>query len=73
MNNMLGSGISKGVQSGADKEAAPAGVYDAVYVEPGKRIEVHITKQLDIDYDKKGWRRHIDVEPIFSRSGLNHF
>lgn len=70
MNNMLGSGISKGVQSGADALAQrQQGAYDAVYVEPGKRIEVHITKQLDIDYDKKGRKvSHVMMSSRYSGS-----
>jgi integrating conjugative element protein (TIGR03752 family) len=55
MNFMLGKGIGKGVQSGADALAQrQQGAYDAVYVAPGKTVAIHITSEIDIDYDKKG-------------------
>lgn len=55
MKFAAGKGIGKGVQSGADVLAQrQQGAYDAIYVAPGARVELHITKELDIDYDKKG-------------------
>lgn len=65
---MFGKGISKGVQSGADALAQrQQGAYDAIYVQPGSRVEIHITKQLDIDYDKKG--RKVSYVQANSRYG----
>ncbi|WP_279473517.1 TIGR03752 family integrating conjugative element protein [Aeromonas caviae] len=55
INYMLGKGIGKGVQSGSEALAErQQGAYDAVYVPPGTRVEIHLTSQIDIDYDKKG-------------------
>jgi integrating conjugative element protein (TIGR03752 family) len=55
MKFAAGKGIGKGVQSGADVLAQrQQGAYDAIYVAPGARVELHITKEVDIDYDKKG-------------------
>ena len=30
--------------------------FDAIYVDPGARVSLHITEQLDIDYDPNGRR-----------------
>ncbi|ASI21455.1 TIGR03752 family integrating conjugative element protein (plasmid) [Aeromonas media] len=63
INYMLGKGIGKGVQSGSDALAErQQGAYDAVYVPPGTRVEIHLTSQIDIDYDKKG-RKVSHVQP----------
>jgi ferric-dicitrate binding protein FerR (iron transport regulator) len=60
---MLGKGVGKGVQSGSDALAErQQGAYDAVYVPPGTRVEIHLTSQIDIDYDKKG-RKVSHVQP----------
>ena len=32
--------------------------FDAIYVAPGVRVSLHITEQLDIDYDPNGRRTH---------------
>ena len=65
---MFGKGLSKGVQSGADALAQrQQGAYDAIYVQPGSKVEIHITKQLDIDYDKKG--RKVSYVQASSRYG----
>lgn len=63
INYMLGKGVGKGVQSGSDALAErQQGAYDAVYVPPGTRVEIHLTSQIDIDYDKKG-RKVSHVQP----------
>lgn len=55
MKYMAGKGIGAGVQSGANALAErQQGAYDAVYVPPGTKVEIHLTSQIDIDYDKKG-------------------
>lgn len=55
MKYMAGKALGAGVQSGSDVLAQrQQGAYDAIYVQPGAKLEIHITKQLEIDYDKKG-------------------
>lgn len=68
MKFAAGKGIGKGVQSGADVLAQrQQGAYDAIYVAPGARVELHITKELDIDYDKKGRKvSHVMQPSLFS-------
>lgn len=64
MRYMLGKGVGAGVQSGSDALAQrQQGAYDAVYVAPGSRVEIHLTSQLNIDYDKKG-RKVSHVQPV---------
>lgn len=74
MNYMAGKGLGAGVQSGADVLAArQQGAYDAVYVGPGASLEIHITQQLEIDYDKKGRKvSHVQsVSRYSSNRGLD--
>lgn len=47
--------LSSGIEEGADwLDQRQANSFDAIYVEPGTELAVHITEQLKIDYDPNG-------------------
>lgn len=74
MSYMAGKGLGTGIQSGADVlTARQQGAYDAVYVGPGALLEIHITQQIEIDYDKKGRKvSHVQtVSRYSSNRGLD--
>ncbi|MFJ5483506.1 TIGR03752 family integrating conjugative element protein [Pectobacterium actinidiae] len=52
---VMGKAISGGMQETVDWVKARYGqTFDAVYVPPGMKVAVHITRQLAIDYEEKG-------------------
>ncbi|CNL42345.1 TIGR03752 family integrating conjugative element protein [Yersinia aldovae] len=52
---LMGKAISGGMQETAEWVKARYGqTFDAVYVPPGSKVAVHITRQLTIDYEEKG-------------------
>lgn len=54
----MGKAISGGMSEATDWIKQRYGqTFDAIYVPPGKRLAVHITRQLAIDYEEKG--RHV--------------
>lgn len=52
---VLGKALSGGMRDTADWVKARYGqTFDAIYVPPGMKVAIHITKQLAIDYEEKG-------------------
>lgn len=37
-------------------------MFDAVYVPPGARVAVHITRQIPIDYEERGRKVRYDFD-----------
>lgn len=57
----LGGAISGGMSETADWVKQRYGqTFDAIYVPPGARLAVHITRQLSIDYDENGRKVRYD-------------
>lgn len=57
----LGKALSGGMKETADWVRERYGMmFDAVYVPPGQRLAVHITRQLAIDYEEKGRKVRYD-------------
>lgn len=57
----LGQGIAGGVKAAADWYRQRYGnMFDAIYVPPGKKVVVNITKTLRIDYDKNARKVNYD-------------
>jgi integrating conjugative element protein (TIGR03752 family) len=58
----LGKAIAGGMsESGAWVKQRYGQMFDAIYVPPGARLAVHLTRQLNIDYDDAGRRVRYDV------------
>ncbi len=58
---VLGKALSGGMKETADWVRERYGMmFDAVYVPPGQRLSVHITRQLAIDYEEKGRKVRYD-------------
>ncbi|MER5130486.1 TIGR03752 family integrating conjugative element protein [Serratia marcescens] len=58
---VLGKALSGGMKETADWVRERYGMmFDAVYVPPGQRLAVHITRQLAIDYEEKGRKVRYD-------------
>ncbi|MEX0634920.1 hypothetical protein M8494_36295 [Serratia ureilytica] len=54
---VLGKALSGGMKETADWVRERYGMmFDAVYVPPGQKLAVHITRQLAIDFETKGAR-----------------
>ncbi|WP_208950385.1 TIGR03752 family integrating conjugative element protein [Rahnella sp. ChDrAdgB13] len=52
---VLGKALSGGMRDTADWVKVRYGqTFDAIYVPPGMKVAIHITKQLAIDYEEKG-------------------
>ncbi|HCQ0343277.1 TPA: TIGR03752 family integrating conjugative element protein, partial [Escherichia coli] len=57
----LGKAISGGMNETAEWVKQRYGqTFDAIYVPPGKRLAVHITRQLAIDYEDQGRKVRYD-------------
>ena len=64
-NYMLGKTVAGGAQSTASWLAQRASQdIDAIYVEAGKRVAIHINREIRIDYEKGG--RKLNHEQTFS-------
>jgi integrating conjugative element protein (TIGR03752 family) len=58
---VLGGAISGGMKETTDWVKQRYGqTFDAIYVPPGARLAVHITRQLNIDYDENGRKVRYD-------------
>ncbi|HDT6071805.1 TPA: TIGR03752 family integrating conjugative element protein, partial [Enterobacter roggenkampii] len=52
---VLGKALSGGMRETVDWVKARYGqTFDAIYVPPGQKVALHITRQLAIDYEEKG-------------------
>lgn len=59
----LGKALSGGTNEQADWVKARYGqMFDAIYVPPGARVAVHITRQIPIDYEDKGRKVKYDFD-----------
>lgn len=59
----LGKALSGGTSELASWVKARYGqMFDAVYVPPGARVAVHITRQIPIDYEEQGRKVRYDVD-----------
>ncbi|WP_034947675.1 TIGR03752 family integrating conjugative element protein [Erwinia oleae] len=59
----LGKALSGGTSELASWVKARYGqMFDAVYVPPGARVAVHITRQIPIDYEERGRKVRYDVD-----------
>jgi len=58
---VLGKALSGGMKETADWVRERYGMmFDAVYVPPGQKLAVHITRQLAIDFETKGRKVRYD-------------
>lgn len=70
---VLGSALSGGMKETADWVKARYGqTFDAVYVPPGQKVAVHITRQLAIDYEETGRKvKYDDFSLSYAGSGMD--
>lgn len=72
---VLGGAISGGMKETSDWVKQRYGqTFDAIYVPPGAHLAVHITRQLNIDYDENGRKVRYDFTvpgDIAARGGLD--
>lgn len=66
---VLGQGLAGGIKASADWYRTRYGnMFDAIYVPPGKKIVVNITKTLRIDYDKNArkvnYEQNVTSQPM---------
>ena len=65
---VLGKSVSGGMKDTVDWVKARYGqTFDAIYVPPGAKVAVHITRQLAIDYEEKG--RKVKYDFSLSQTG----
>lgn len=68
----LGKALSGGMRETVDWVKARYGqTFDAIYVPPGQRVAVHITRQLAIDYAEKGRKVKYDFSLAGSGTGMD--
>src|SRR5471032_2911010 len=69
---VLGKAVSGGMKETVDWVKARYGqTFDAVYVPPGMKVAVHITRQLAIDYEEKGRKVKYDFSLSQAGTGLD--
>ncbi|WP_409160585.1 TIGR03752 family integrating conjugative element protein [Pectobacterium sp. B2J-2] len=69
---VMGKAISGGMQETVEWVKARYGqTFDAVYVPPGMKVAVHITRQLAIDYEEKGRKVKYDFNLGQSGTGMD--
>ncbi|MDR3430744.1 MAG: TIGR03752 family integrating conjugative element protein [Rouxiella aceris] len=69
---VLGKAVSGGMRDTAEWVKARYGqTFDAIYVPPGMKVAVHITKQLTIDYEEKGRKVKYDFSLNQTGTGLD--
>ncbi|EAB3870714.1 TIGR03752 family integrating conjugative element protein [Salmonella enterica subsp. enterica serovar Uganda] len=69
---VLGKALSGGMKETVDWVKARYGqTFDAIYVPPGQKLAVHITRQLAIDYEEKGRRVKYDFSLAGNGTGMD--
>lgn len=69
---LMGKAISGGMQETAEWVKARYGqTFDAVYVPPGSKVAIHITRQLTIDYEEKGRKVKYDFSLSQPGTGMD--
>src|SRR5471030_2637612 len=69
---VLGKAVSGGMKETVDWVKAHYGqTFDAIYVPPGMKVAVHITRQLAIDYEEKGRKVKNDFSLSQAGTGLD--
>jgi integrating conjugative element protein (TIGR03752 family) len=69
---VMGKALSGGMRETVDWVKARYGqTFDAVYVPPGQKVAVHITRQLAIDYAEKGRKVKYDFSLAGSGTGMD--
>ncbi len=69
---VLGKAVSGGMKETVDWVKARYGqTFDAIYVPPGMKVAVHITRQLAIDYEEKGRKVKNDFSLSQAGTGLD--
>ena len=69
---VLGKALSGGMRETIDWVKARYGqTFDAIYVPPGQKVALHITRQLTIDYEEKGRRVKYDFSLAGNGTGMD--
>lgn len=69
---VMGKALSGGMKETVDWVKARYGqTFDAVYVPPGQKVAVHITRQLAIDYAEKGRKVKYDFSLAGNGTGMD--
>ncbi|AKE61296.1 TIGR03752 family integrating conjugative element protein [Citrobacter farmeri] len=70
---VLGKALSGGMRETVDWVKARYGqTFDAIYVPPGQKVALHITRQLAIDYEEKGRKvKYDDFSLAGSSTGMD--
>lgn len=70
---VLGKALSGGTRETVDWVKARYGqTFDAIYVPPGQKVALHITRQLSIDYEEKGRKvKYDDFSLTGSSTGMD--
>lgn len=69
---VLGKALSGGMRETVDWVKARYGqTFDAIYVPPGQKVAVHITRQLAIDYAEKGRKVKYDFSLAGNGTGMD--
>lgn len=69
---VLGKALSGGMRETIDWVKARYGqTFDAIYVPPGQKVALHITRQLAIDYEEKGRRVKYDFSLAGNGTGMD--
>ncbi|QLH61932.1 TIGR03752 family integrating conjugative element protein [Serratia symbiotica] len=69
---VLGKAFSGGMRETVDWVKARYGqTFDAVYVPPGQKVALHITRQLAIDYEERGRKVKYDFSLVGNGTGMD--
>lgn len=69
---VLGKAFAGGMRETVDWVKARYGqTFDAIYVQPGQKVALHITRQLAIDYEEKGRKVKYDFSLAGSGTGMD--
>ncbi|MBK0123613.1 TIGR03752 family integrating conjugative element protein [Pantoea sp. S61] len=69
---VLGKALSGGMRETVDWVKARYGqTFDAIYVPPGQKVALHITRQLAIDYEEKGRKVKYDFSLAGNGTGMD--
>ncbi|WP_349843987.1 TIGR03752 family integrating conjugative element protein [Pantoea dispersa] len=69
---VLGKALSGGMRETIDWVKARYGqTFDAIYVPPGQKVALHITRQLTIDYEEKGRKVKYDFSLAGNGTGMD--
>ncbi|AJJ23513.1 TIGR03752 family integrating conjugative element protein [Yersinia enterocolitica] len=69
---VMGKALSGGMQAAAEWVKGRYGqTFDAIYVPPGVKVAVHITRQLAIDYEEKGRKVKHDFRLNQTETGMD--